>query len=118
MKGLSEFLHFDWDAFSTGKTFLCNGVSDYKEYKTDRHLGKKVEAVIVDDQTPYHFKDGKTFTNRFEKIVFKINKDVNIPVNAQIIPKGVTATVYGDFRNQLSAKCQDIEIVAPAKSKA
>lgn len=112
MKGLNQFLVFDWDAFAYGKQFVVTGLSDYQDFESKAHLGTKVECVIASDKTPYSFKDGKAFTNRFEKITFKISKDVNVPLETRVFPKNVVATIYGEFRNQLSVKCEDIDIVA------
>lgn len=111
MKGLGQFSVFDWNGFAQGKTFMAVGCKPYEEYETKAHLGTKVECVISSDKTPYKFKDGEVFSNRFEKIVFKVSKDVDIPLDAKVIPKGVTAKVYGEYRNQLSIICDDIEIV-------
>ena len=113
MKGLSNFLHFDWEAFSRGKQFMVTGLSEYQDYATKVHLGTKVECVIASDKTPYSFKDGQEFTNRFEKITFKVSKDVDISINSYVIPKNVVASVYGDYRNQLSVKCDDIIVAVP-----
>ncbi len=111
MKGLNQFVCFDFSAFMDGKTFVVTGVSDYQDFETKKHLGTKVECVIVADKTHYTFKDGKTFTNRFERITFKVNKDVNPPVDAQVMPKNAVASVYGEYRNQLSVKCDDIVVI-------
>ena len=104
---------FNWDAFAEGKTFVVTGIDEYQDFETKAHLGTKVECVIASDKTPYSFKDGKTFTNRFEKITFKVSKDVNIPIESRVIPKNVVASIYGEYRNQLSCKCSDIEVVIP-----
>lgn len=113
MKGLSQFLKFDWNSFANGKQFLVTGVSEYQDYESKAHIGTKVECIIAMDQTPYLFKDGKEFTNRFEKITFKVSKDVDIPLESRVMPKGVVATIYGDYRNQLSVKCDDIVVSVP-----
>lgn len=117
MKGLNQFVKFDWEAFAQDKQFVVIGVSEYQDFDTKSHLGTKVECVIANDRTPYNFKDGKEFTNRFEKITFKVAKDVNIPVNSTVIPKEVTASIYGEFRNQLSVKCNGIAVVMPKETK-
>ena len=113
MKGLNQFLRFDCNAFAEGKSFLVTGVSEYQDFDTKQHLGTKVECVIALDKTPYSFKDGKEFNNRFEKITFKVLKDVNIPLESRVMPKGVTANIYGEYRNQLSVKCEDIAVAVP-----
>lgn len=113
MKGLNQFLVFNWDAFAEGKTFVVTGISEYQDFETKAHLGTKLDCVIATDTTPYKFKEGEIFSNRFEKISFKVAKDVNIPVEARVVPKNVVATIYGEYRNQLSVKCEDIAIVMP-----
>ena len=113
MKGLNQFLMFNWDGFAEGKSFLVTGVSEYQDFVTKQHLGTKVECIILSDKTPYSYKDGQEFTNKFEKITFKVLKDVDIPLESYVMPKGVTANIYGEFRNQLSVKCEDIAVAVP-----
>lgn len=111
MKGLGQFRHFDWDAFSSGKVFVVTGVSPWKEYQTDKPLGTRVEVVIYRDDTPYRSKDGEKISNLFEKLNFKVAKDVSCPIGAKVVPVKVSATVYGDYQNQLSVKADDIQVV-------
>lgn len=113
MKGLNQFLSFNWDAFAEGKTFIVTGVSEYQDFDTKAHLGTKVDCVIATDKTLYKFKDGEEFTNRFEKISFKIAKDVNIPIETRVIPVNAVASIYGEYRNQLSVKAEDIQVIMP-----
>lgn len=113
MKGLNQFVEFNWNAFAEGKTFIVTGVSEYQDFDTKAHLGTKVDAVIITDNTPYKFKAGEEFSNRFEKISFKVSKDINVPVDARIIPINAVATVFGEFRNMLSVKCENIQIITP-----
>ena len=117
MRGLNQFLIFDWEAFSRDKQFVVTGISEYQDFETKVHLGTKVECVIAFDRTPYSFKDGKEFTNRFEKITFKVSKDVDIPLESRVMPKNVVASIYGEFRNQLSVKCDDIAVVVPKEKQ-
>lgn len=113
MKGLNQFQKFDWDAFAKDKVFVVTSISEYSDFETKQHLGTKVDCVIAVDKTPYEFKDGNAFTNHYEKISFKIGKDVNnIPLEARVMPKGVTARIYGDYRNLLSVKCDDIVVLS------
>ncbi len=108
MKGLNQFIKFDWNAFAEGKTFIVTSISEYVDFDTKAHLGTKVDCVIATDNTVYKFKDGEEFTNRFEKISFKVSKDINIPIETRVVPKNAVATIYGEYRNQLSVKCDDI----------
>lgn len=110
MRGLNQFQKFSWQDFAQGKVFVVTGTSEYLDYESKEKLGTKVECVIAVDKTPYDFKNGNSFTNRYEKIVFKVKKDVEIPLEARVVPKDVTATIYGEYRNQLSVVCEDIDI--------
>ncbi len=112
MKKLNQFTLFDWNSFQKGKTFVCIGISPWKDFESGEIIGTKVESVIASDETNYNVKDGETVTNLYEKLVFKVNKDIDIPINAVIHPKGVQASVFGEYRNQLSCTAEDIVIVS------
>lgn len=116
MKFLSQFEKFNWDAFAKGKTFMCNGTAPWTDRETGALLGTKVECVIMDDETEYQRKEGDTTTNRFEKIAVKVAKPVVVPGNATVKLVDVVATIYGDYRNQLSVKAADIEVVRASKT--
>ncbi|HIV42590.1 MAG TPA: hypothetical protein H9904_11550, partial [Candidatus Mediterraneibacter guildfordensis] len=89
------------------------GVSEWVDYDTKKHIGTKIEVVIVEDKTRYTYKDGEVVSNRFEKLVYKVKKDVKVPIDARVEPVNPVATVYGDFRNQLSIVADDIRIISP-----
>ncbi len=113
LKKLSQFIKFDWDAFIAGKDFVCVGTSELVDYNTKNHLGTKVEAVIIKDATHYETKNGEAVSNVYEKITFKVMKDIAVPHNARIVPVNVKAKAYGDngFINKLSITCDDIQVV-------
>ena len=46
----------------------------------------------------------KVISNLFEKMDWKIKREVNIPVGVQVVPVEGGATIYGEYRNQLSVK--------------
>jgi len=116
MKGLNQYMTFNWDAFAEGKTFVVISIGEYQDYDTKSHLGTKVECVIASDDTNYKNKNGETYSNIYEKITFKVNKDINVPLKARVKPINAVATIYGDYRNQLSVKCDDI-LTIPSKDK-
>lgn len=109
MKKLGKF--FDWQSFSQDKAFVCVGCREWTENRvpddpqTAEHRGTRVEAVIVSDGTPY---GDENVTNLYEKLTFKVPRDISIPVNTEIHPKGVVASIYGDYHNKLSCKAEDI----------
>lgn len=111
MKGLGSFVSFDWARFAAGKTFQAVDSGPWVDYDSKAKLGSKVEVVITKDDTVYPTKNGKVISNIFERLQFKAPKDIAIPVGAIVEPVGAVATVYGDFRNKLSVKVEDVRVV-------
>lgn len=109
MKYLNQFLKFAWNTFADGKRFLCIGTRKWLHHETKEVLGTKVDAVVMQDKTNYGDKEGN---NLYEKICFKVPYEIDVPMNVEIIPKGVEASVYGDFRNLLACTAEDIEIIS------
>ena len=115
MKKLNQFVKFLFEDFSRGKVYRVTGVRTWLDFTTKELLGTKVEVIVAEDNTVYDTKNGETVTNLYEKLSFKIKKDVHIPVNARVIPVNPVAVVYGEYRNQLSVTADDIKVVAPQK---
>ena len=122
LKGLNQFVPpFEFERFAVGKEFEVTGVSEWTDYGENGTLGKplgtKVETVIIKDTTQYEpDKNGNPITNKYQPIIFKVSKNVNFPLGTKVMAKGVTATIYGDYRNQLSVKCDDIIEVKDQKA--
>lgn len=108
MQGLNYFAKFDTDAFFKGKVFSAQRCPIWQDYNTKATLGTRVECVIIEDKTEYP-KDG--IGNRYEKITFKVPREVSIPSDSIVVPVNPVATIYGDHRDQLSVKCDDVKIV-------
>ncbi len=49
----------------------------------------------------------------FEKLTFKVARDINVSEGDAVIPVDPQITIYGEFRNQLSVKCADIKVMKP-----
>lgn len=112
MKALMQFLSFNFAQFIQGKAFMVTGSKPWTEYETGKPLGTVVTVVIIQDNTPYaKTKDGHTVSNLYEKMNWKVARDVNIPVGTRVVPVGGVATVYGEYRNNLSVKVDDIQQV-------
>lgn len=110
LKGIREFFGFDFDRFMQGKRLTVTGCGPWKDYTNGQVLGTKVEVAITEDRTPYApGKDGKPVSNLYEKLVFKVGKNINVPIGAAIVPVGAAATVYGEYQNQLSIRVTDIK---------
>lgn len=114
LKALREFNGFDIDSFLQGKRLTATGCTPWKDYASGQPLGTKVEVAITEDKTPYKpGKDGTPVSNLYEKLVFKVNKNINVPIGAAVVPVGAVATIYGDYQNQLSIRVTDIKVIQP-----
>lgn len=118
MKGLSGFQTFDWIAFAKDKLFTVTSVGEWRDYNTKELLGTKVNVIISQDNTKYEFKDGKVFSNMYAQLSFKTPKNLNgsVTVGSNVIPVNPTCTVYGQYRENLSVKCVDIQTVKPVST--
>lgn len=111
LKGLSSFNKVDIDGFLRDKVLVVTNCSVWTDYETKAKLGTKVETVITVDETVYPTKDGSAISNCFEKLVFKVPKNITVPANTEVKPINPVGTIYGQYRNQLSIKCDGIQAV-------
>lgn len=122
MKKLSVFLAFLFDVFAKNKVFMVSAVKPWVDFETKEHKGTAVEVVIVEDGTQYPpSKDGSVVTNLYEKFTVKVPKDVTAPVGSIVEIINGVGTVYGEYRNQLSVKADDVRVVqaqAPSQKGA
>lgn len=118
MRKLRQFLKFDFDGFSKDKLFLAIGCRDWNDDKSGAHLGKKIDTVIIKDETPYEDKEGKLISNCYEKVTFKVGKDVYVPEKSCVVPINAEASVWGKYSENLSVKCDDIRVLQKQSSKA
>lgn len=119
MKNLYQFQKFDLVAFLIGKELMVTGCGLWKDRDTGAELGTKVDVAITKDDTTYSpSKDGSVQTNLYEKLSVKLSKfNFTVPVGSIVTIVNGTATVYGDYRNQLSVRADDVKVVqAPAPS--
>lgn len=112
LKYLSQFQLFEWDRFAEGKIFHVVGQAPWTDFDTGANFGTKVEVGIVADLTAYDRSPGDTRTNQYEKVVFKVGRALDeIPPGTQVRPLNVVAKIYGDYRNELSLKASDVEVI-------
>lgn len=120
MKNLTQFLNFDLTRFLDGKALTVTAVAPWVDFNTKQTLGTKVEAAITKDDTTYAAgKDGAVVSNLFEKVTIKLAKDiaaVTVPVGAVVEIVNGVGSVYGDFRNKLSIKADDVKVI-PASAQ-
>lgn len=117
MKRLDFFSRFDWEAFADGKTFEVTAVTPWVDYNNPENvLGKVVEVVIIEDHTDYPAnKDGSTVSNRYEKLRVKAPQTaLAVSLGDIVEPVNAVATIYGDYRNQLSVRADDFLVISKA----
>lgn len=118
MLHLKDFVPpFDMEAFCKGKTFLTTGHRPWKDYETQQVRGEKVDVVILTDETEYKTKPGEEVSNRFEKFTVKVPKAVDLPINVMVELVNAKASIYGEYRNQLSVVADDVRVVTSKDGK-
>ena len=70
-----------------------------------------MEVVIIGDKHNYNTANGEQISNIYEKLTVKVPKDIDVPMNSHVRLLNVYATVYGQYRNQLSIVADDIEVI-------
>lgn len=102
--GLTLFLVFQVMEFLNGKRFIFVKSMPWKD--GDQYLGSKVVVQIIEDRTAYSKHD---ITNFGEQLTVKIRSTPPEafsqlkPLATEVFIKDVErATVYGEYRNQLS----------------
>ena len=114
---LNQFLEFNLNAFLNGKTLMCVGSMPWLDYVTKELRGTKLSLVISEDRTEYRQKPGEQRTNQFENINVKVPKnDLKVAPGAVIELMDAVATVFGEYRNQLSVTAADIKVVQSGKT--
>ena len=111
LKKLSQFERFDAKGFFANLELGAVGQSEWKDYETRAHKGTKVEVVVIGDKHNYNTTNGEQISNIYEKLTVKIPKDIEVPMNSHVRLINAYATVYGQYRNQLSVTAEDIEVI-------
>lgn len=111
LKKLSQFSYFDTKGFFEKLNLVTTGKSEWKDFESGEHRGTKVEVVIAGDKHKYNMTDGEIVNNLYEKLTIKIPKNIDVPMNSHVRLVNAHATIYGQFRNQLSVTADDIEII-------
>lgn len=112
LKKIGRFQYFDFDEFSAKKKYMSIGQQEWKDFSSGDVLGTKIEVVIAQDKTDYGTQEGEVVNNLYEKLMIKVPKQIIVPMNADVRPVNAIATVYGEYRNQLSITAEDIEVVS------
>lgn len=124
-KGLRYFEEFRIKDFLEGKTIAVYECDEWRERTEDktkqgRLLGTMVSAVILEDKTNYPTpQNGKTVSNRYAVLTIKVPKiGLSIPVDTVVELVNPKATVYGDYRCNLSITADDVRPVGGTSGKS
>lgn len=119
MNNLGQFTRFDAAAFLAGKKLQYVDKANWVDRDTGALLGTRVDLVIIEDGTSYKPKaDGTPArTNRFEKLTVKVPGAVSLTDDAIVELVNPVGTVWGDYRNQLSLKADEVREIASATAK-
>lgn len=112
LKKLSQFSYFDAEGFFEKLNLVTTGKSEWKDFESGEHKGTKIEVVVAGDKHKYKTVDGETVNNLYEKLSVKVAKDIDVPMNVQVRLINPYATIYGQYRNQLSITADDIEVIS------
>lgn len=116
LKKLNKFQKFDVNAFLGESQFLLTKIEEWKSGEDADHLqllGTKVTGVIAVDGADYG--NDLRNVNRGESLVVKVQQPVSAfegwkPFGTFFKITEVTkASVYGDYRNQLSVTVPNLE---------
>ena len=98
MKYLNQFLKFAADPFFAGKVLTVTGFRAWLDHDTKA-------------------KDGMTATNLYEKVPLKMEGKPSVSIGDSVLPINPVCTIYGDYRNQLSVRCDNVVVAAPTAGK-
>lgn len=110
LKKLNNFTYFDIDEFVAKKKLVVICVQQWKDFESKKLIGTKIETVIILDRTDYGNSEG-IVNNLYEKLIIKVPAKIDVPINSEIRLINAEATVYGEFRNQLSIVAENVEVV-------
>ena len=101
---------FDNKGFFEPKTFMLMGEEPWKDFKSGKEIGVKLNLIIWSDQSDY---GDPSVNNTGKPVVVKI---ANQTPDASVTPHLVRlinpqATIYGDYQNQLSVKADGFKNV-------
>ena len=117
MKYLNQFLKFAADPFFRGKVLTVTGIREWADFTTKEKLGWCVDTVITVDSTQYKTKNGEVGSNIYEKVTLKATAKPSVSIGDSVMPVNPVCTIYGDYRNQLSVRCDNVVVAAPTAGK-
>lgn len=56
--------------------------------------------------------EGEVVNNMYEKLTVKLPKEMDVPMNVEVKLINPEASIYGEYRNQLSIVAEDVQVVS------
>lgn len=108
LKKLNQFNYFDAEGFFSKLKLITVGSTVWKEYGSNVVKGTKLEVVIASDKHRYNSNEGEVVNNMYEKLTVKLPKEMDVPMNVEVKLINPEASIYGEYRNQLSIVAEDV----------
>lgn len=111
MKNLSALrpaIEFSPSVLDAWKLQLVS-ISDWADYTTKKHIGKKYEVVILEDN--YEGEGYEKESNLFNKFFVKVPNDKQMPVDVKDVVKIVgikKLKIYGKWSDGLTCEAQGL----------
>lgn len=93
----------------------CKGCGSYfmnPRNKSIKGLDVQFEVVIASDKHRYNSNEGEVVNNMYEKLTVKLPKEMDVPMNVEVKLINPEASIYGEYRNQLSIVAEDVQVVS------
>ena len=112
LKKLNQFNYFDAEGFFSKLKLITVGSTVWKEYGSNVVKGPKLEVVIARDKHRSNSNEGEVVNNMYEKLTVKLPKEMDVPMNVEVKLINPEASIYGEYRNQLSIVAEDVQVVS------
>lgn len=96
LKKLNPFNYFATEEFFSKLGLIAVGKSVWKDFETGSVKGTKVEVVICSDKHNYNSQEGEVVNNMYEKLIIKVPREIDVPMNAKVRLINPVANIYGD----------------------
>lgn len=102
-------MHLSISLISQKKDLRCVASQPWIDFDSKAKLGTKYTLIILQGATDYGNKD---ITNAGQTFDVKVpNEAKTFKLLAKVKLINPTATIYGDFQNQLSVKANDVKLI-------
>lgn len=84
----------------------------YSEFNEVCYKKMYIENNQDSDKHRYNSNEGEVVNNMYEKLTVKLPKEMDVPMNVEVKLINPEASIYGEYRNQLSIVAEDVQVVS------